>query len=597
MLIPVLPDSAPFSAEQRAYLNGFLAGLFSHASVPDAAPPPAPSSPPLMPLTILFGSQTGTAEKLAKRAAKAAGARGFAPTLHDLARFPREQLAGTRHVLLVTSTYGDGEPPDNAKAFWEWLRSEAAPELQTTRFAVCALGDSNYPRFCAFGKQLDERLDSLGARRALPRVDCDVDAEKPFATWLGSALNSLAGTLPAPGPGPAPTQPLVPDPIPAAEPENAAGWSRERPFPARLKTNRRLSAPGSGKDVRHFEIDLAGSGLAYEVGDALGVCPANDPYLVDLLLAQLGFPPDTTVQGSGPADQPMRMREALLREYDVARIPLPMLRHFADRTGDATLTRVAAPEANGELSTFLRGRDLLDLLRAHPSVHFSPAEFIGLLRRLQPRLYSISSSLKASPNEVHLTVSAVRYEALGRARGGVASTFLADRCPPSTPVPVYVHSNPAFRPPAPDRPLIMIGPGTGIAPFRAFLLERRATGATGRNWLFFGDQRAATDFLYREEIEAFAKDGLLTRLDLAWSRDQAAKVYVQHRMLDAAGPLWDWLEGGAAVYVCGDAGRMAKDVDAALHQVIESAGSRSADAAREYVAGLQAERRYQRDVY
>lgn len=595
MLIPVLPDSAPFSAEQRAYLNGFLAGLFSHAQVPDAGSAPAPSNPPLVPLTILFGSQTGTAEKLAKRAAKAAGARGFAPTLHDLARFPREQLAGTRHVLLVTSTYGDGEPPDNAKAFWEWLRSEAAPGLPETQFAVCALGDSNYPRFCAFGKQLDERLAALGARRALPRVECDVEVEKPFATWLGSALHALSTTSPLEGSGSFTAVLPCSTATEAAEPEEATGWSRERPFPARLKTNRRLSAEGSGKDVRHFEIDLAGSGLEYEVGDALGVRPANDPELVDLLLAQLGFPPEAPVPGPGTSELPVR--EALLLEYDVARIPLPMLRHFADHTGDATLIRVAAPEANGELTAFLRGRDLLDLLRAHPTVRFAPAEFVGLLRRLQPRLYSISSSLKASPGEVHLTVSAVRYEAHGRKRGGVASTFLADRCPPSNPVPVYVHSNPAFRPPAPDRPLVMIGPGTGIAPFRAFLLERRATGATGKNWLFFGDQRAATDFLYREEIEAFSKEGLLARLDLAWSRDQAEKVYVQHRMLDAAGPLWDWLEGGAALYVCGDAGRMAKDVDAALHQVIERAGSLSAAAARDYVARLQAERRYQRDVY
>lgn len=585
--VPVLPESAPFTPEQRAYLNGFLAGLFSHAPVPAAAAA-ASTVKPLTPLAVLFGSQTGTAEKLAKRIAKEAGQRGFAPTVHDLAKYPPSQLAAEPAVLLITSTYGDGEPPDNAKAFWEALRADAAPRLGQTRFSLCALGDSNYPRFCQFGRDVDARLEALGARRVLPRQDCDMELDQPFATWLGAALSALqddGGTA-------APSSILHP---PSASESAEEGWSKTNPYPARLKTNRRLSGAGSAKDVRHFEIALGDSGLAYEAGDALGVWPANCPDLVAAVLAAGGWDGEEAVPGRDGGENSLRM--ALLRDYELGRIPNPLLAHFARASGDAALQQLVEPSANGALQKFLYGRDVLDLLQGHPGVRLKPAEFVALLRKSQPRLYSISSSPKAHPGEVHLTVSALRYEAGGRGRKGVASCFLADRCAEDTPVPVFVHANAAFRPPAGDVPLVMVGPGTGIAPFRAFLEERAATGSTGRNWLLFGDQTAAQDHLYRDEIEGFVRDGRLARLDLAWSRDQAEKVYVQHRMLAAADELWRWLEEGAAVYVCGDASRMAKDVDAALHQVIERAGGRSADAAREYVKAMQAGRRYQRDVY
>lgn len=583
--VPVLPESAPFTPEQRAYLNGFLAGLFSHAPVPAAA---APAAKPLTPLAVLFGSQTGTAEKLAKRIAKEAGQRGFTPTVHDLAKYPPAQLSAETAVLLVTSTYGDGEPPDNAKAFWEALRADAAPRLEMTRFSLCALGDSNYPRFCQFGRDVDARLEALGARRVLPRQDCDVEFDQPFATWLGAALSALqddGGTAAPPS--------LLPPPSASESAEE--GWSKTNPYPARLRTNRRLSGAGSAKDVRHFELALGDSGLAYEAGDALGVWPANCPDLVAAVLAAGGWDGEEAVPGRNGTESSLRM--ALLRDYELGRIPNALLAHFAQASGDAALRQLVEPSANGALQKFLYGRDVLDLLQGHPGVRLKAAEFVALLRKAQPRLYSISSSPKAHPGEVHLTVSALRYEAGGRGRKGVASCFLADRCAADTPVPVFVHANAAFRPPAGDVPLVMIGPGTGIAPFRAFLEDRAATGATGRNWLFFGDQTAAQDYLYREEIEGFVRDGRLARLDLAWSRDQAEKVYVQHRMLAAADELWRWLEEGAAVYVCGDASRMAKDVDAALHQVIERAGGKSPEAAREYVKAMQAARRYQRDVY
>jgi sulfite reductase (NADPH) flavoprotein alpha-component len=593
-LIPVLPESAPFTPEQRAYLNGFLAGLFSHAPVPAAA---APAAKPLTPLAILFGSQTGTAEKLAKRIAKEAGQRGFAPTVHDLAKYPPAQLAAEPAVLLVTSTYGDGEPPDNARAFWEALRADAAPRLEQTRFSLCALGDSNYPRFCQFGRDVDARLEALGARRVTPRQDCDVELDQPFATWLGAALSALqedAGSKMEDSGVAAPPS-SIRHPLSSSESSETTGWSKTNPYPARLKTNRRLSGAGSAKDVRHFEIALGDSGLTYEAGDALGVWPANCPDLVAAVLAAGGWDGEEAVPGRNGAETSLRL--ALLRDYELGRIPNALLAYFAQASGDAALRQLVEPSANGALQKFLHGRDVLDLLQGHSGVRLKAVEFTALLRKVQPRLYSISSSPKAHPGEVHLTVSAVRYEAGGRARKGVASCFLADRCAADTPVPVFVHANAAFRPPAGDVPLIMIGPGTGIAPFRAFLEERAATGAAGRNWLFFGDQTAAQDYLYREEIGGFVRDGRLARLDLAWSRDQAEKVYVQHRMLAAADELWRWLEAGAAVYVCGDASRMAKDVDAALHEVIGRAGGRSADAARDYVKAMQAGRRYQRDVY
>jgi sulfite reductase (NADPH) flavoprotein alpha-component len=593
--VPVIPENAPFTAEQRAYLNGFLAGLFSHSPVgPAASPAPVPlsaaSARPLEPLAILFGSQTGNSERLAKRLAKQVAKQGFAPTLYELANYTPTQLAAEGRALLITSTYGDGEPPDNAKTFWETLKG-AAPSLQNLRFSLCALGDSNYPRFCGFGIELDARLAELGATRVFPRIDCDVDYEEPFVRWMTGALAALGTAAPAGGASPAAAaSTLLSEPLDRDE-----SYSKERPFPARLKTNCRLNGLGSTKDVRHLELVLAGSGLAYEVGDALGVMPRNCPALVDELLSVLGLTGDEAVPT--PKGGPTTLRDALSLHYEITRIPKALLETCAAISTDESLRRAAAPQANGALAQFLRGREVIDLLLAHPHLKLGAGDFVRCLRPLQPRLYSISSSPKAHPDEVHLTVGTLRYESLGRARTGVCSTFLAERVDAATPVPVFVHPNKNFRPPAPNAPLIMVGPGTGIAPFRAFLQERRQTGAPGRNWLFFGDQKASTDFLYREELEQFQNDGLLTRLDLAWSREQADKVYVQHRMRAQAGELFAWLEEGAGFYVCGDASRMAKDVETALHEVVQEAGGKTPEQAADYVRNLQAQKRYLRDVY
>ena len=593
-LIPQLPESAPFTAEQRAYLNGFFAGLFSRTTV---ARPMEFAAKPLEPLSILFGSQTGNCENLAKRIAKEAGKRGFAPTIHDLVKYPIAQLPSEKSLLVITSTYGDGEPPDNARSFWESLASANAPALTQTKYSVCALGDSNYAKFCGFGKEVDLRLEKLGANRAHARVDCDVDYEEPFAKWVDAALSCLSvGARPlTPALSPSEGERGNGSLPPGATTADIPTYGKKNPFLSPLLANQRLNGEGSAKDTRHFEFSLEGSGLNYEVGDALAVRPANCAELAEEILRALGCSGEEAVLDRDGKD--ISLREALMHHYEVTRIPTPFLKAMAEKTGDAGLKTLTGPTVNGELTKFLYGREIVDLLHAHPEAKFAPAEFIALLKKLQPRLYSISSSPKAHPGQVHLCVGVVRYDSLGRARKGVCSTFLAERVPSGGVVPVFTHSNKAFRPPAPDVPLIMVGPGTGIAPFRGFLEERQATGAKGKNWLLFGDQKSSTDFLYRETIEDFQKDGLLTRLDLAWSRDQAEKVYVQNRMLEHATELWKWLEEGGAFYVCGDASRMAKDVDAALHEVVVRAGGKTTEQAADYVKQLKAQKRYCRDVY
>lgn len=502
--------------------------------------PTAAADPTCGPLLFLWGSQTGGAESLAKKFTRDAVARGFQSKAASLGDFSPADLPGAKRACIITSTYGDGEMPDNAQAFWETICNGSAPRLDGLEFSVLALGDRNYVQFCEAGALFDRRLEELGARRIHPRRDCDVDYEVSASEWISGVFQAIAPE----GAGPFWDVPGKPP---------AGGYGKTHPFPAVLKTNRILSGPGSAKETRHFEIVLEGSGLAYEAGDALGVQPQNCPDFVGEILAAAkcsGEEPVEIVPGKETG-----LRPALLSHFDLA--------------------------------------PFLTLL---PSGRLSPGDLVKPLRRLQPRLYSISSSPKAHPGEVHLTVGIVRYELEGRLRKGACSTFLAERSGGT--VPVFIHHSPSFRLPRdPATPVIMVGPGTGIAPFRAFLEERRAIGAAGPNWLFFGDQRASSDFLYREELEAMRSDGFLNRLDTAFSRDQAEKIYVQHRMLEHAVELWRWLEEGACLYVCGDAKRMAKDVDATLHEIARQEGSHTEDSARECVARLKKEKRYLRDVY
>ena len=572
--VPLIPENAPFNAEQRAWLNGFLAGVFSRAPLPSYAPPSAPSAPALRPLTILFGSQTGTAEGLAKRASKEAGRRGFAATVVDMAQTSAAQLAQCSAALLITSTYGDGAPPDNAKALHAELASDSAPSLAPLHFSVCAIGDSNYAQFCRCGRDFDSLLEKRGATRSAPLVECDVDQDAAFKSWLDHALASF-------GPGTAPVS--SPSPRPVEEPKAApSGFSKANPYPSILLSRSRLSGPESAKEINHLVFKIPDSGLTYEAGDALGVMPRNCPLVVDELLAALGWDGEEDVPAPDGSHLPLKL--ALLSHYDLGK-PTPDL--------------LAAFEPSGNGGTAIALRHVIDVVASRSRFSLSPAGFVGLLKRIQPRLYSISSSPKAHPGEVHLTVGTVRYEADGRRRLGVCSTFLAERTiPGESTVPIHVHSNKAFRLPLdPKAPMIMIGPGTGIAPFRAFIEERIATGSTGPNWLFFGDQRASCDFIYRDEIATWQSRGALARLSTAFSRDQASKVYVQHRMLEQAAELYRWLDDGAHVYVCGDATRMAADVDTALREVLARAGGLSPEQAAARVQSLSKDKRYCRDVY
>ncbi len=601
--VPLIPDSAPFTAEQRAWLNGFFAGLFSRGPSAGGNVLASASAPALTPLTILFGSQTGTAESLAKRAAKEAGRRNFAATVLDMAQTDFAKLQGEKNVLVIVSTYGEGEPPDSAKALHVALGTaitadaSAAPLLSNLRYSVCALGDTNYAQFCQCGKDFDARLEKLGATCVSPRVHCDVEYEEKFTMWLNTALSALAQEGKS-------SEFRVSSSVSAsdqtqlgasnAEPETPAGYSRQNPFPALLLTSRNLNTDGSAKQVHHVEFDLTGSGLAYEAGDALGVFAHNCPEHVADVLAALGCDGEeavTTADGGTTS-----LRRALTEIYDLGK-PTPEL---LEKVGVGFQAIPASSSASNPASVSNPPfHHVIDVLLAAPGVKLTPSEFVGVLKKLQPRLYSISSSPKAHAGQVHLTVGAVRYDFAGRLRKGLCSTFLADRAQTgATCVGVYVHSNKAFRLPANgDTPMIMVGPGTGIAPFRGFLHERRSTGANGKNWLFFGDQRAATDFLYREELADLMREGVLTRLDTAFSRDQKEKIYVQHRMMENAAELYAWLEAGAHFYVCGDASRMAKDVDRALHKLVETAGSKTPEQAAAYVQQLKAAKRYARDVY
>jgi sulfite reductase (NADPH) flavoprotein alpha-component len=598
--IPFIPESAPFNAEQRAWLNGFLAGLFSQ--VPGGAPQlnAAPPTPPGEPLVILFGSQTGSAEGLAKKLAKESESRGFAPKLFALNDYEQANLPATSKAVIISSTWGDGEPPDNAVNFWNWIKADSAPRLENLNFAVLGLGDKNYSDFCGASKKFDERLAALGAKRLAARGECDVDYEGPAKSWIDGLWEKL---------GSGSTNGAVQNgnhsslsPLPGGEgqgegkasPAKGTAYGKSNSFPAKLLKNVLLNKPGSGKEVRHYEIGLSGSGLTYEAGDALGVVPVNCHELVDDVLEALKAKPDENVKFGNNI---VSLREALTHHFDVNKPSQELLAAVAKAAPQSELAALLAPEKREDLKKWLWGRHVIDLLELLPAP-MPVAEFIPLLKKLAPRLYSISSSPKAHPGEVHLTVGAVRYESHGRVRKGVASTFLADRVGDAEFVKVFVQPSHGFKPPANgDLPMIMVGPGTGIAPFRAFLEERLATGAKGKNWLFFGDQRKDTDFLYDELLTDWQKSGFLTRLDLAFSRDQEKKIYVQDRMLENAAELWAWLEAGAHFYVCGDASRMAKDVDAALHKVVETVGGKSADEAKAYVAKLKSDKRYQRDVY
>jgi len=574
-----IPEDAPFSAEQRQWLNNlvgnFISDLTSGKGLGGAGTAPS------VPVTILVGSQTGNSESVAKKLSKAMAKMNFLPEVIDMGGYDKAKLAQEQNVLIITSTYGDGEPPDNAAELHSYVLGDDAPNLENLSYSVLALGDTEYPDFCKCGIEFDEAFAKLGAKCIFPRMDCDVDFDDAYATWKDGVLNALGASA---------------APVAAEDDAQEDGYGKKNPFPASILKNVNLNAADSERETYHLEFSLEGSDLEYEVGDALGVYPQNPEDLVDEILSNLPFKPteEVPLPGGGEAT----LREALIYHYDVRSLNNRFLQNWQARSGSPFLRSLVEADNKKEYDDFIWGRDLIDLITDHPADFSDAEEFVGVLKKLQPRLYSISSSPNAHPGEVHLTVAIVRYHSNYRDRGGVCSTFLSDRSDGVQPG-VFVHSNKAFRLPTDgDTPVIMVGPGTGIAPFRAFLEERKVSQAKGANWLFFGNPHEADDYLYKDELEQMQQDGVLTKLDLAFSRDQAEKIYVQNRMLENGAELWKWLsEDNGSFYVCGDASRMAKDVDAALRSIAQEHGKLSEDQAKEFFQNLKKEKRYSRDVY
>jgi sulfite reductase (NADPH) flavoprotein alpha-component len=572
--------SRSLDAEQSRWVSGYFAGLAAGVERVEVATTPGGRRS----LTILYGTETGNCAELARALAASASDKGLSPSLHDMADYKARHLADAEDLLIVVSTYGEGDPPQPAAGFFDYIEGRKAPKLPNTRFAVLALGDSTYERYCEAGKRLDRRCEELGAERLLPRVDCDIDYEEPAASWMRAVLEHLSADAPQTAPVRAAVAAITP----------AALYGKRNPFPGTVIDNFVLVGRGSTKETRHVEISLAGSGLSYEPGDALGIAATNAQGAVDNLLAALGFESDLPVflKGETPA-----LGVALRDHFEITTATPRFLDQWTKLTDATELRRLREPEHAGERAAFLATHHVVDIVRRFPLKLDDAQDFLVGLRPLQPRLYSIASSLSAAPDEAHLTIAPVRYDLHGEPRAGVASDQLAGRSPIDAQLPVYVQSNPHFRLPADDAPIIMIGAGTGIAPYRGFLQEREARGGTGRAWLFFGERNFRTDFLYQIEWQSFLKDGVLTRMDVAFSRDDAEKVYVQQRMRERSADLYAWLEEGAHVYVCGDAAHLAPDVHEALLGIVIEQGRISRDAAEDYVRALAGDHRYQRDVY
>lgn len=620
----IIPSNAPFtseeaewldhfftqmSPEQGTWLNGFVSGFQAMQLTGSTAPysqdaliaqqgsgspqPPAnvTQSNEKQTLLVLFGSESGNAEGLADDAKKLAIKAGMKAKLVDMADISPAELALESNVLVVVSTWGEGAPPERATEFYNGLMSIDAPKLGGVNFGVLGLGDTSYDQFCKMGKDIDRRLEELGGNRAIDRIDCDVDYEDAAGKWINDALDIF---------GKSPNQSadvvIEVNDQPSSNTVPAVTYGKKNPFPAELTNRVVLNGTGSSKETLHLELSLEGSGMSYLPGDSLAVLPVNCDEVVSDIIKASGLTNEQVV--TNKQGNSVDLHSHIMNECDATVLSKVFIQKYNELSPNEELTKLLLPENKSTLQEFVWGREILDLLLEYPISDLSPENLIGLLRRLPPRLYSIASSLKASPDEVHLTVAAVRYYAHQRNRKGVCSTFLADRINVGGKIPVYVQPNKHFKlPQSSDTPMIMVGPGTGVAPFRSFMQDRQATGAQGKNWLFYGDQHFSYDFLYQLEWQDYFKDGVLSKIDTAFSRDTPEKVYVQHRMIEKSKEIYQWLEEGAHFYVCGDASRMANDVHSALQTILTKEGSMSEDNANEYLDKLKKEKRYQRDVY
>ncbi|MCK2003408.1 assimilatory sulfite reductase (NADPH) flavoprotein subunit [[Brevibacterium] frigoritolerans] len=585
-LLPSLTET------QKIWLSGYLTASLSVSNTSSADAPvleaPSVGKTISKEVTILYGSQTGNAQGLAENAASKLEGNGFQVTISSMSDFKVNNLKKIENLLIAVSTHGEGDPPDNTLSFHEYLHGRRAPSLEGLRYSVLALGDSSYEFFCETGKQFDKRLEELGGTRIFPRMDCDLDYDEPASEWLEGVISSLSE-------GQVSSAAAVPEAKASAGEQTS--YSRTNPFKAEVLENINLNGRGSNKETHHLELSLEGSGITFEPGDSLGIYPKNDSDLVDMLLMELEWDPEETVKVNKQGEL-RQLRESLISDFEITVLTKSLIEQVAQLTGNEDLKELLKPGNEERLKEYREGRDLLDFVRDFGSWGDSAQEFVSILRKIPARLYSIASSLSAYPDEVHLTIGAVRYESHGRERKGVCSILCADRLQPGDLLPIYIQHNQNFKQPKnPDTPIIMVGPGTGIAPFRSFIQDREESEAKGKTWLFFGDQHFVTDFLYQTEWQKWLKTGVLTKMDVAFSRDTDEKVYVQDRMRGQSGELYEWLQKGAAVYICGDEKNMAHDVHNTLIEIIEKEGNMSHADAQAYLEDMQQNKRYQRDVY
>ena len=577
----ILPKNykTPFSFDQESWMEGFITGLKHQSNSINNNIREKNDSETL--INILFGTQTGNSESVAEDLSNFALSNGFKTQINALDDIEMNILSKMKNVAIITSTYGEGEMPDNAQLFWNALSSNTAPQLNNMNYSVLALGDTGYEEFCHAGKLLDTRLEQLGAKRIIKRIDCDVDFEDLAEKWINSVVQKFNPDKKIDAVNKDKTESIV------------KSWSRKNPYEAIISYNTLLSGPNSNKEIIHYEIDLGDSGLKYEVGDSLSIIPRNKQLLVDQIIERLHTRKDFI-----PSGHEIDIENLLKFKFEIFTPTKRLIEYVEKIAENSELSLILEKKDSKALDDFKWGMDVLDFMNLNPKVDFIVEKFLDLLKPLQHRTYSISSSINKYDNKVHLTISSVRWKNKKRDYNGVCSTYLADDCNEKEKIKIFFTPNKSFRlPEDKDKDIIMIGPGTGIAPFRAFLQEREVTNSSGKNWLFFGDQTRENDFIYENELKDMLNKNILTKLDLAFSRDQEEKLYVQHKIYENKKEFFSWIENGSIIYICGDATKMAKDVEDIILKIISEENNCSLNDSIEYLNKLKKEKRYLRDVY